>query len=134
MGRWMKRIGWLPDEVLCSTAARTRQTLDLLELPPTPTRFERSLYLADEDQILDMLRTASAQTVLLLGHNYGIAECAQELVERWPEHPRFEDYPTCATTLIEFDVSNWEEIEKSLGRCVDFAVPREVLATEQPDD
>ncbi|PWL34355.1 histidine phosphatase family protein [Marivita sp. XM-24bin2] len=131
MGRWLKRSGWLPDEVLCSTATRTRQTLDLLELPSLPTRFERGLYLADNDQILDALRTASAQTVLLLGHNYGIAECAHELVVRWPDHPRFEDYPTCATSLIEFDFSDWEEIEKNLGRCVDFTVPREILATEQ---
>jgi phosphohistidine phosphatase len=132
MGTWLVAQGWVPDEVLCSTATRTRQTLDLLGLPECPTRFERALYLSEAEDILSVLRSASANTVLLLGHNYGIADCAHQLVSSAPDHPRFSDYPTCATALISFDVSDWGDIRMGIGRCDGFAVPREVIAEGTP--
>ncbi|MFA8386399.1 MAG: histidine phosphatase family protein [Pelagibaca sp.] len=132
MGRWLADRDWLPDEVLCSTATRTRQTLTLLGLPDTRTRFERALYLAEPDEIIDTLRSASGDTVLLLGHNNGIAECAQQLVADWPDHPRFADYPTCATSLIRFDAADWGDIRKGTGQCEGFAIPREVIAAGPP--
>lgn len=132
MGQWLADRDWLPDEVLCSTATRTRQTLTLLGLPDTRTRFERALYLADPDEIIDTLRSASGETVLLLGHNNGIGACAQELVADLPDHRRFADYPTCATSLIRFDVADWSDIRKGTGHCEGFAIPREVIAAGQP--
>ena len=130
MGAWLCDQGWVPDEVLCSTATRTRQTLDLLGLPKVPTRFERALYLADGDEITDVLRDAEGACVLLLGHNYGIADCAQSLVADQPEHPRFTDYPTCATSLILFDITDWGYLLAGTGKCEHFAVPREVMAAQ----
>ena len=38
MGAWLRGKGHLPDEVLCSTATRTRQTLEGLGLS-VPARF-----------------------------------------------------------------------------------------------
>ena len=131
MGTWLRGQGWLPDEVLCSTATRTRQTLDLLDLPKTATRFERALYLAEGDEIMDVLREANGDCVLLLGHNYGIADCAQTLVEVPPTHARFEDYPTCATSLIRFDIADWGYLIAGTGVCEAFAIPRELIAAQQ---
>lgn len=128
MGRWLAAQGWVPDEVLCSTSARTRQTLALLGLPQVPTRYERALYLAEADEIIDTLRSATEDTVLLLGHNHGIAECANALVSKAPNHPRFRDYPTCATSLIRFDVAHWSDLREGTGACEEFTVPREVIA------
>ena len=132
MGGWLVAQGWVPDEVLCSTATRTRQTLDLLGLPECPTRFERSLYLAAAEDILSVLQTALADTVLLLGHNFGIADCAQQLLSSPPDHPRFADYPTCATTLIRFDVTDWADVRMGMGQCLGFAIPREVMDSGMP--
>jgi phosphohistidine phosphatase len=133
MGAWLCRKGWRPDEVLCSTSTRTRQTLDLLGLADMPTRFERGLYLAEADQIVDFLYTAEAMTVLLIGHNFGIGNCAHRLVKTPPAHPRFLDYPTCATSLIAFDIDDWTDIRWRIGHCEDFAIPREVIAEQAPD-
>ncbi|SHG84984.1 SixA phosphatase family protein [Marivita hallyeonensis] len=127
MGQWLTDQGWVPDEILCSSSTRTRQTLDLLGLPDTPTRFERSLYLASAEQMIDVLRGADGDTVLMLGHNYGIADCAHQLVSEPPDHPRFSDYPTCATSLIAFDVTSWQDVRPGLGVCEGFAIPREVM-------
>lgn len=128
MGQWLKKLGWQPDEILCSSATRTRQTLDLLGLGQTPTHFERALYLAEAEEIMDALRTAKGDTVLLLGHNHGIAECAHSIVTDWPDHPRFGDYPTCATSLITADIDTWPDLTTGIGTCVEFAIPREVIA------
>lgn len=130
MGRWLANQDWLPDTVLCSTATRTRQTLDLLDIPVVPTLFERALYLAEADEIIETVRSATGDTLLLLGHNHGIAECAQGLVKEWPDHPRFADYPTCATTLIHFDMSAWSDLLKGTGNCAGFAIPREIISAE----
>ena len=133
MGAWLRRKGWLPDEVLCSSSTRTRQTLDLLGLPEVPTRFERDLYLAEAEGIVDTLYGAEGDTVLLIGHNFGIGICAHRLVNAPPLHPRFLDYPTCATSLIAFDIDDWTDIRWRTGRCEDFAIPREVIANQATD-
>lgn len=128
MGDWLRNKGWTPDEILCSTATRTRQTLDLLALSDVPTRFERSLYLAEADEIMSEVRTASGDTVLVLAHNHGIAACAHLLVVDWPDHPRFTDYPTCATSLISFRIDAWSDLDVGQGVCDDFAIPRELVS------
>ena len=130
MGDWLRDKGWVPDEILCSTATRTRQTLDLLKLGEVPTRFERSLYLAEAETIMSTLRAASGDTVLLLAHNHGIAECAHRLVGNWPDHSRFIDYPTCATSLISFDIDAWSDMVVGQGVCEDFAIPRELMSEQ----
>lgn len=130
MGEWLREKAWLPDEVLCSTATRTRQTLVLLGLPEVAIWFERSLYLADSHEIIEEIQTAAGNTVLVLGHNYGMCECANMLVKAPPDHPRFSDYPTCATALISFDVDDWSDIRAGRGICEDFAVPRDVVGAQ----
>ncbi|MFP7671730.1 SixA phosphatase family protein [Marivita sp. S0852] len=131
MGDWVRQHNWVPEQALCSSATRTRQTLDLLGFDDLQTRFERGLYLAEARDMIGCLQTAQADTVLMVGHNHGIADCAHQLVADWPDHPRFADYPTCATCLISFDIADWSDAAPGLGRCTEFAIPREVIAAAQ---
>jgi phosphohistidine phosphatase len=133
MGDWLRQVGWTPDEVLCSTATRTRQTLDLLAVPDVPTRFVPGLYLAEARAMIELLQTATGNSVLMIGHNHGIADCAHQLVTKWPEHPRFFDYPTCATSLMSFDIPDWSELAPGMGRCDHFAIPRDLMSDEDAD-
>ena len=53
MGAYMARAGLIPDLVLCSSAQRTRQTLEALlsHLPVSPELlFEERIYLASRGQ------------------------------------------------------------------------------------
>ena len=124
LGLWLKREGHLPDQVLCSDATRTRETLARLDAGGE-ARFESVLYLAEPRAMLDCLRDATGDRVLMLGHNPGICVFAHDLVETWPDHPRFEDYPTCATLVAEFAIDDWAALEPGTGRAVDFVIPRE---------
>ena len=76
--------------------------------------------------MLRVLRKATGDTVLMLGHNPGIGWFAQTLVAVPPPHPRFFDYPTCATLVAEFDIDRWEEVGTGTGKAVDFVIPREL--------
>ena len=69
-------VGWIPQLVLSSDAARTRQTWEAMAPafdPAPPAEFKESLYLAGVDAIEDALTTTSDDItdVLLLGHNPG---------------------------------------------------------------
>ena len=126
IGRWLQSNGWLPDEVISSTAQRTRETWDRLGLSASSLSFTPALYLAGSDKLFEALSAASAETVLMLGHNPGIAEFAHRLVRQAPHHPRFRDYPTCATTVIQFDAPDWNSVRWGSGKVLGFVVPREL--------
>jgi len=127
MGAWLRQRDHLPDFAISSTSERTGQTF--LELGiDVPVRFSRALYHAEASTMMMVLKEQTEQTVLMLGHNPGIGDFAERLVEQPPQHPRFLDYPTCATAIIRFDVDSWPEADWGGGHVVDFAVPREVMA------
>ncbi|WP_377192720.1 SixA phosphatase family protein [Ruegeria meonggei] len=124
---WLQGHGWLPDEVISSTSARTRETWDRMGLRADKIRFHPALYHAAPRDILVELTGATEQTVLMLGHNPGIAEFASRIVQQPPPHPRFHDYPTCATTVIKFPFDDWADIQWNTGEVLDFVIPRELL-------
>jgi phosphohistidine phosphatase len=125
LGDWLRQHGHIPDVVLCSTATRTRETLDGLGLG-SPALFDRDLYLAAPETMFDILRATEQGTVLLIAHNPGIAELAHQLAASPPEHPKFAHYPTGATTVFDFDLSRWAELTRGSGQIRDFVVPREL--------
>ncbi|OYX25664.1 MAG: phosphoglycerate mutase [Rhodobacterales bacterium 32-66-7] len=86
-----------------------------------------ALYHAGPDVMLAVLRHAKAETVMMIGHNPGIAEFAARLVAHPPANPEFARYPTGATLVAEFDVADWAKVEFGTGVVVDFVIPREVV-------
>lgn len=115
MGEWLRSRGYVPDLVLCSDAARTRETLDGLDLPEARVEFRADLYQANADAILRTVEEAEAECVLLVGHNPGIAEAARRACAMPPTDPDFGRYPTGACTVVDGPLP---------GRCLDFATPR----------
>jgi phosphohistidine phosphatase len=76
-----------PDLVLCSSARRTRETLEQLRplLAREPqVEIERDLYLAGARKLLQRVTCApdACRCVLLIGHNPGIEELARLLAGR----------------------------------------------------
>jgi phosphohistidine phosphatase len=115
--------------VLCSDAARTRETWGLISAVMTAApqaTYSRDLYLAPDLMMLEQIRKASGRVVALIGHNPGIAELADGLVSAPPDHDRFADYPTGATTVMTFDTGRWADLAEGTGQIVDFVVPRDL--------
>lgn len=127
LGDWLRTKALSPDQVLCSSALRTRETWACMGFEEPEPAYTDALYHAGPAKILDTLKSATGRIVLLLGHNPGIAEFAGNIVEEAPAHARFFDYPTGATTVIEFPVDAWRDIRWHSGEVLAFVVPRELI-------
>ncbi len=130
IGRWLARHNYLPDQVLCSSAVRTRETWIGIadKLIGTPdAEYLDALYGATPEQMLACLRRATGKTVMMFGHNPGTGETAQNLVIAPPSHVRFGHYPTAATTVIDFEIDSWSDVAWHSGKVVDFVAPRDLI-------
>lgn len=131
VGAWLASRGYIPDEVISSDAERTRETWEGIAaaLPSAPApRYTAKLYAAAADTMLAVLRHATGDMVLMLGHNPGIAEFAHRLVARAPLNPEFQKFPTAATLVVEFPIDTWADLAWGTGAPDDFIVPREIDA------
>lgn len=129
IGAWLAENGYVAGEALVSTALRTRETWNLIReaVDGPKATLVPELYLAEPEAMLFALQGAEAPVVQMVAHNPGSAYLAQALAEHPPADSRFEHYPTCATTIFEFDIDNWEDVRWRSGRVVDFKVPRDLL-------
>jgi phosphohistidine phosphatase len=134
MGRWLHDTGYVPDLVLCSPARRTQETWDLVagELGPEPAVcYEPRIYEATALSLLHLLREAGGkhETVLLIGHNPGLAELAVGIAQmtdgpaaRPLERARAK-FPTAAVAVLEF-TGEWADLTPGEVRMTEFATPR----------
>lgn len=138
MGAYLKSKRYKPDIILCSTARRAVETLDLAKpafAPETPVLFEETLYLAEPRQLLERLRwlDEGEKSVLIVGHNPGIAQFALDLSASPANeadeavHRRLrEKYSTGALAVVKLPINAWREIKNGQGRLVDFTRPKDL--------
>lgn len=131
IGDWLAANGCAPDHALCSTAARTVETLDRIaaRLSARPViAYRRRLYHADPRTILDAVRGGEGRALVLIGHNPGIGSFAGAMAQKVPAHPDFHRYPTAATTILEFAEGGWQDVQPGTGQTLGFTVPRDLGA------
>jgi phosphohistidine phosphatase len=111
--------------VLCSSARRTRQTIDLVA-PSGEIQIDPGLYGASADQLLDRLRQVpeEARTVMVVGHNPGLHELAIDLLDAGTELAE-RKFPTGALATLSFS-GTWEELGTGRAELEGFVVPREL--------
>lgn len=129
IGRWLVERGYVPEVVVASGARRTVETWEgMASTMPEGTVLDRNtaLFHAGAGTILGVLREQAAAKVMLIGHNPGFAEFASRIAVQPPKHDRFNDYPTAATAVIEFEGESWARLRWGSGRILDFVVPRDL--------
>ena len=136
MARHLKKKGYAPARILCSTSLRTVQTVaPVLALLPAPVDYHETLYLAPPGRIVAMAQDAadSDAVLMVVGHNPGLEQCAT-LLAREPVKPREqyrhdvmeEKFPTGALAVLDFEIANWKILSPGDGRLVDFIRPRDL--------
>ncbi len=145
MGAEMARRGWRPDRILCSTAVRTRETLERLDkgwhkagkgtLPDAT--YEKALYLATAETVLKHLHALDDETgsVLVIGHNPGLHDLATALARKNDGADRAkleQQFPTCALAVIRFERGGWRDIGRHGGQLAHLILPRELDRAARP--
>jgi len=145
IGRFLNEEVYLPNLILCSTAARTRQTLELL-LPglgiQPQVEYLDELYLADAETILTLVRQAADGTgsLMIVGHNPGLEEAARSLV-RPPEERKLrkryqamsEKFPTGSLAAIDFEAEHWGAIGGWVGELELFVRPKDLREEKEEE-
>jgi len=148
MGRWLRTAGHVPDQVLCSTARRARETWQLAQPglgAAPPVSYEDRVYGASAAQLLDLARHApqAVETLLIVGHDPGIPGLAlllagaaapadgdggsgavpQAVVDRMRAK-----FPTAAIAVLEL-TGPWDQLGPGTARLTGFVTPRDVRAS-----
>ena len=66
------------------------------------------------------------KTLMLIGHNPGIAELALSLAgygDRYALARMMQKFPTCALAVLDFDMETWKEAAIRTGRLDRFVTP-----------
>jgi phosphohistidine phosphatase len=132
LGRELARLEVMPELVLCSTARRARETLDLLRAEttiPAPALLEPGLYAASAAALLGrILRLPDeVSSVMLIAHNPGLEELALELASSGDELERLaRKYPTGALATLTAEVAGWGELAPAGATLTGFVVPKQL--------
>lgn len=132
-GRRLADDGIAPDLVLCSTAARTRETWKLAahELPHRPrTVYEERLYDASLGELLALLTETpdDVTSLLVVGHNPGMHALTEALTGSAEDaplaHVKQTGFPTAAFSVLTL-TAPWKDVEHGAARLTGFWTPHE---------
>lgn len=112
-----------PALVLCSSAQRARQTLDLVR-PEGRVEIEPELYRASATELMDRLRRVpdDIEETLLIGHNPAIHTLAL-ILARDPGSLAEGKYPTGALATLSF-AGSWSELRRAGATLRGFIKPK----------
>jgi len=118
IGRLLGRLGISPDQAVCSSALRARQTAELAAAGggySKAIRAEGRLYEAQAAGYLEVLRglPARAKSVLLVGHNPAVRQAAATLLGSGSGSLGF---PPGALACLEAPAGGWAALH--FGSCV----------------
>jgi len=132
VGRWLGESGYVPDAVVCSTALRARETWELAAEAMAAAvagarpdvHFEPRVYEASVLGLLMLVREFEPRwrTVLMVGHNPGLAELTIGLAGPGPEPPHA--FPTAFVAVFGLP-GGWARAAPGEGRLAAFTVPAE---------
>jgi phosphohistidine phosphatase len=135
MGNYLARRKMQPSQVFCSTAQRTRQTLQQLHLQPAPpVTYSEKLYLASAGEILQLLSELPETTasVMVVGHNPGFHQLSLKLAKTGNEgmlDNLYLKFPTCSLAVIETEAP-WADIAHACGKLLEFTTPKMLAMVE----
>ncbi len=126
MSKFMASHHPCPDQFICSPASRAFYTAlylaDGWNYPEEEISLEPGLYHADEEEIIELIKNdARGDSLAIFGHNPGFTDLANILTGNF-----IGNIPTCSVYGIEFDISQWDDIESVKGRQIAFHTPKNI--------
>ncbi|QJP12294.1 histidine phosphatase family protein [Starkeya sp. ORNL1] len=135
MGAYIARHGLVPDLALVSPARRTEQTWHFAtaDWPRAPRmEFEPAIYEAHVERLLRVVKDQekAVKSLMLVGHNPGLADLMTMLVSRNQRSELPGKYPTAGLSVIDLPVDDWGDITPRLGTLERFITPKSLGGEE----
>ncbi|HEY6377924.1 MAG TPA: histidine phosphatase family protein [Candidatus Dormibacteraeota bacterium] len=137
MAEHLRRQRFAPALVLCSSARRARETLELIAPAlgeKTRMRVLESVYMADAEDLLDQLRRVSrtVPSVLVVGHNPGLHDLATSLAAGGgdPLDRLRVKFPTGGLATLRVRGSGWRQLTPGGAELIAFTTPRDLESDE----
>ncbi|MGB3591317.1 MAG: histidine phosphatase family protein [Nonlabens sp.] len=111
IGKYLKSAGIQPDRIVTSTAARALQTativVEYIDYGLNSLRLDRSLYTFDSREQLKFVKhqDPDCDHLMIFSHNHGLTDLVNYLGSS-----RFDNVPTTGVVTIEFDCTQWVDI------------------------
>ena len=127
VGKWLQSHVPDPDVICCSSAARARETLELVsaefELSSAEVLFLDDIYHADVLEIVQIAteQLAQVQTVMMVGHNPGFDMTVMHYCPGVSVPADGKLMTTCCVAVIEFDDEH--SVNEGGGRLVHLKRP-----------
>lgn len=127
-GDWLRANVATVDEVLCSAATRTRETLRNTRID-APVRYSERLYASTPGAMIDEINTVDdrVHTLLVIGHEPTMSSLAVGLGGATGDAAAAErisaKFPTSAIAVLSVPCA-WKELELGAAMLIDFEVPR----------
>ncbi|KFB10143.1 SixA phosphatase family protein [Nitratireductor basaltis] len=130
LGAWLRQEGISPGKILCSSAARARQTLQGLGEPYArhiPVEFSDQLYRTDAQGCrLLIARSDDCETLMVVGHNPTLEDLLFESISSGQpdliRHAEATGMPQCALAVLEFD-GHYVPFANDTGHLAAFNTP-----------
>ena len=122
MAAFLEDKGLIPDQIVSSTAIRTRETLRAIVTKWTvkpPAKFNSDLYEATTGMLVSIAEDELVETrcLMIVGHNPSIEFAVRHFTGQTVP------MPTCAAAVIEFS----DDIAAETGKLLNVYRPKEVL-------
>ncbi len=136
MGSRLAQRGERPSLILTSTAIRARATARLvaneLNYPWEFLQSDPALYHAAPSEIRSVIAAQddSFAHILVVGHNPGFTELAQELIPGWD----VANVPTSGVVAIQLAIEHWADVGNAEGQLRYFDFPKNKAPAEAPPD
>ncbi|MFT5083587.1 MAG: phosphohistidine phosphatase [Lentisphaeria bacterium] len=129
MGQWLKRHDHVPDTVISSPALRAWQTAEAvsfaLSVSMKNIHYDRSTYMAESEQLLQVLKDAPARSgcVLLIGHNPELDELLTYLAADRLKRTSDGKLITTAAVAILSIPGDWNNLSAGSGHLLEMKRP-----------
>jgi len=131
MGKQFKKLGILPQLILCSPANRAATTARLiaeqLSYDEEQIHYHAAIYEASVTTLREIVSTLPAEydEVMLIGHNPAMTELANVLGDR-----QIGNLPTCGVYAIQSDARTWRQLSTRKNRCLFIDKPKDHMNTD----
>jgi len=125
VGEWLQSEGLQPDLILCSTAARARETIDLASEAADyhwEIEYREDLYAFEPGAFLHALKSLPDHydQVMLVGHNPAMEELVTGLTGS------YQSMSTAALAHVDLPIEHWSEISFGMrARLVNLWRPKD---------